>query len=347
MADNGIPVIDIAPFRSGDPAARRDVARAVDQACCETGFFTVTGHGVSEELIARTRRAAADFFALPAAEKAKVMRPPQKISRGYFPLGDRSLAYSLGVAAPPDIHEAYACGREGVSDRSYRDGDVRAAMLARNIWPDEPAEFRPTLLAYYDAMTALASDVLRICAMALGVEEDFFADKFDHPSSVIRLIRYPAQDTAPLPGQLRAGAHTDYGTLTFVRGDDVPGGLQTRLRSGGWTDVHPVPGAFVCNIADAMARWTNDRWVSTLHRVANPPGDGAKKDRISLVFFQMPDHDAEIRCIPGCAREGAGTDGGGGAKYPPVTFADHYLGKVMKAAHSRLDAGTVDAAVRD
>ena len=127
--------------------------------------------------------------------------------------------------------------------------------------------------------------------------------------------------------------------VTFVRGDDVPGGLQIKLRRGGWIDVAPPPGGFVCNIADAMARWTNDRWVSTLHRVANPPAGSGGRERISLVFFHMPNHDAEIRCLPGCA-------GADGAKYPPVTFADHYLGKVMKAAHVRLDAGVGDAAAR-
>jgi isopenicillin N synthase-like dioxygenase len=118
--------------------------------------------------------------------------------------------------------------------------------------------------------------------------------------------------------------------MTFVRGDDTPGGLQVKHRNGGWIDVHIPPNAFVCNIGDLMMRWSNDRWVSTLHRVAVPPPDAAPTDRISLVFFQYPNPDAVIRCFPSCA--------GTAEKYPPITVAEHYLGKLMKAGHSRLDA---------
>jgi isopenicillin N synthase-like dioxygenase len=336
MDVTAIPEIDIAPFRRGDAAAGRTIAHAIDAACTDIGFFTVTGHGVPAELIAETRAQAAAFFALPVEEKMKVQRPPQKISRGYNWLGDRSLAYSLGVSAPPDIQEAFAFGPEVASDRAWRDGEVAAAMLAKNIWPDRPAGFRATMIAYYAAMSDVGRTMLRLMAAALDVPEAVFAGKFEREASVARLIRYPALAAPPQPGQLRAGVHTDYGTMTFVRGDDTPGGLQVKARHGGWIDVHPSPASFVCNIGDALMRWTNDRWVSTLHRVAVPPDDSGAPDRISLVFFQLPDHDAEIRCIESCR--------GAGEKYPPVTFAEHYLGKVMKAAHARLDAGVGDAA---
>jgi len=174
--------------------------------------------------------------------------------------------------------------------------------------------------------------------MALGVEESYFADKFDRQASVVRVIRYPAVSEPPLPGQLRAGVHTDYGIMTFVRGDDTPGGLQVKHRKGDWIDVHIPPDAFVCNIGDLMMRWSNDRWVSTLHRVAVPPPDAAPSDRISLVFFQSPNPDAVIGCFDSCV--------GAGAKYPPIKVSDHYLGKLMKAGHSRLDATAEDAVVQ-
>jgi len=333
---DAIPQIDIAAARRGDAAAVRAAAAAIDAACTDTGFFTIVGHGVPAGLIAETRGKAVEFFALPTEEKLKVERPPQKISRGYNRTGDRSLAYSLGVAAPPDIQEAFAFGPDDTSEADWRAGDVAAAMLARNLWPDRPAGFRATMTAYYAAMSALGHTVLGLMARALDVPEDFFAGKFDREASVARIIRYPALTAPPAPGQLRAGVHTDYGTITFVRGDDTAGGLQVKARNGGWIDVHIAPDALVCNLGDAMMRWTNDRWVSTLHRVAVPPQDANAPDRISLVFFQLPNHDAEIRCFDSCV--------GAGAKYPPVTYAEHYLGKVMKAAHARLDAGVGDAA---
>ena len=333
MAGAEVPVIDIAPFLGGNEAARRAVAGAIDGACREIGFFTITGHGIPEELIAETRAQAVAFFGQPEAEKLKVERPPQKVSRGYNRFRDRSLSYTLGVAAPPDLQEAYAFGPEAITGEDYDPDDPATAMLAGNLWPERPEGFRDTMLAYYDAMSALGAHMMRIVAMALDVDEDFFADKFDHQSSNSRLIHYPAQDEPPEESQLRAGMHTDYGAVTFVRGDDVPGGLQVKLRHGEWIDVHPVPGSFVCNIADAVMRWTNDRYVSTLHRVVNPPREAARQDRISLVFFHMPNHDAVIRCIPGCA--GAG----GVEKYPPITFTEHYLGKILKAAHGHTAGG--------
>jgi isopenicillin N synthase-like dioxygenase len=334
-ADNTIPTIDLAPLRDGSDKARREVARRIDAACTDIGFFLVTGHGIPPELIATTRQRAIDFFALPVEEKMKVQRPPTKISRGYNWLGERSIAYSMGQAAPPDIQEAFAFGPDRVADLAARVDQTSAQMYAPNIWPQRPRDFKTIMLSYYDAMAGLAADVLRAMAVALDVDEGYFADKFDRQASVVRIIRYPAVTQQPLPGQLRAGVHTDYGVMTFVRGDDTPGGLQVKHRRGDWIDVHIPQNDFVCNIGDLMMRWSNDRWVSTLHRVAVPPPDAVATDRISLVFFQYANPDAVIRCFDSCA--------GAGAKYQPITVADHYFGKLMKAGHSKLDAKAEDA----
>jgi isopenicillin N synthase-like dioxygenase len=339
-AATAIPTIDLGPLLKGGSAGKRAVGEAIDSACREFGFFTVVNHGVSRDLIASVRAKAVEFFALPVEEKVKVQRPPQKISRGYFRLAERSLAYSLNVAAPPDLQEAFAFGPEHVPETLRTTNEVTRVVYAPNLWPSQPAEFRETMLAYYQAMSGLTSNLMRAMAIALKLDEDYFAGKFARQTSAARLIRYPAVTTTPMPGQLRAGAHTDYGTITLVRGDDVPGGLQIKNpHADDWIDIHPGAEAFVCNIGDLMARWSNDRWVSTLHRVAVPPPQAVPSDRISLVFFQLPDYDAVIRCIETCIGED------GREKYPPVTCAEHYLGKVMKAAHSRLDAGASDSRV--
>ncbi len=338
MTAVSIPIIDIARFFDNDPVVKQNIASAIDKACRETGFFIVTGHGVDEAVMAATRQKAADFFAQPLEEKLKVERPPQKVSRGYNRFMDRSLSYSLGKESPPDLQEAFAFGPEEFTGEDWQPGDPKTAMLAPNRWPERPLQFHETMSAYTREMKALGERMLDIVALALNVDRSYFEDKFDHQSSVGRLVRYPAQQgTAPAAGQLRAGEHTDYGTLTFLRGDAVPGGTQVLTRSGEWIDVVNPPGGIVCNIGDALARWTNDRWTSTLHRVGNPPDAGV--DRISLVYFHSPNHDALIECVPSCT-------GPEGAKYLPVTFADHYLGKVMKAAHARLNADVADADAR-
>jgi isopenicillin N synthase-like dioxygenase len=336
-AKNAIPTIDLSALRGGSETETREVARQIDAACTEIGFFIVTGHGISQDLIMTARQQAIDFFAMPDEEKMKVQRPPAKISRGYNWVGDRSVAYSMGQAAPPDIQEAFAFGPESVADLASRVDAASAKMYAPNIWPDRPADFKKIMLSYYGAMSDLASHVLRAMATSLGVSEAYFTDKFDRQASVARIIRYPAVSQPPLLGQLRAGTHTDYGIMTFVRGDDTPGGLQVKHRQGGWIDVHIPSDGFCCNIGDLMARWSNDRWVSTLHRVAVPPPGAVPTDRISLVFFQNPNPDTVIRCFESCVRPGE-TE-----KYPPITVAEHYLGKLMKAGHSRLDAKAEDA----
>src|SRR5258708_23307193 len=159
-AKNAIPTIDPSPRRGGRGTEKREVARQIAAACTEIGFFIVTGHGISQDLIATARQQAIDFFALPDEEKMKVQRPPAKISRGYNWVGDRSVAYSIGQAAPPDIQQAFAFGPESVADLASRVDAASARMYAPHIRPDRPADFKKIMLSYYGAMSDLASHVL-------------------------------------------------------------------------------------------------------------------------------------------------------------------------------------------
>ena len=339
MVEDRVPLIDIAPFLHGKAAGRRAVARAVDAACRDTGFFTIAGHGVPEPLVARTRAVSAAFFALPESEKrASAPPPPRKLPRGFSPVGNRSLSYTREVEASPDLQESYAVGPIEPHAIGETDNAVVAGFHAANIWPARPAGFEATVSDYYQAMGGLARTIMRIFATALDVEESFFDDKIDRHPSIVRLTHYPAQPTPPAPGQVRSGEHTDYGSLTILRGDDVPGGLQVRRRDGTWTDVHPAPGTFICNLGDMMTRWTNDRWASTPHRVVNPPREYAGLDRISLVFFHMPNHDAEIRCIDGCSVAGEAPS------YPPIACAEYFAAKYLRSEAQRLDVDTATAA---
>src|SRR6188472_4577667 len=163
MAEHTIPTIDLTPLRTGTDADKRKVARQIDEACRDTGFFLVTGHGVPADLITTTRQRAIDFFALPDEEKMKVQRPPSKISRGYNWVGDRAIAYSMGEKTPPDIQEAFGFGNER-PDLAAKVDKTSAQMYAPNIWPERPHDFKQIMVTYYDAMMGLASHVLRAMA---------------------------------------------------------------------------------------------------------------------------------------------------------------------------------------
>lgn len=329
--DDPVPVIDIAPFRTGDEGAKRAVGEQVDDALRTIGFMTIVGHGIADELIQQARTSALEFFQYSLEEKMRIANPPEHMSRGYNWVGNRSLAYTLGKETPSDIQEGFAFGPFDVGDDAYFTAPEAASFFAPNLWPERPAALRRILEEYYRQFARLAGTMMQIFAVGLDLPQFYFDDKIDRHTSVIRVVHYPAQVEPPKRGQLRAGAHTDYGTLTILYGDDTPGGLQVQLRSGDWLDVHPTPGALVCNIGDLMARWTNDRWISNLHRVANPPRQHAGVDRIAIPFFHNANHDAEISCIPSCLGPT------GVAKYPPVRFRDHYLGKQTRAERKTVD----------
>ena len=310
-----IPVIELGSALDGDRAARADVARLIDRACREVGFFVVTGHGVSDELIESLREAAIRFFDLPLESKKRYEPEPGSGLGGY--LNSEALSYSRDDASPPDLKETYTVRRIGFAEEG---GDGVGDQP--NIWPDEVEDFERVVTEYFWALEGLAAEVMSLFALALELPESHFEPLIDRSISAMRMLHYPPVDEVPLEGQLRAGAHTDFGSLTLLLTDDAPGGLQVR-HGGRWVDVPHIPGAFVVNLGDLMAQWTNDRWASTLHRVAVPP-QGSQSRRLSVAFFHQPNDDAVIEAIPTCLAPGEDP------KYPPVTSGEHLMAKVMK-----------------
>jgi len=323
-----VPVIDIAPFAAGaDRAAARErtgVVRAVDAACTEIGFFSIAGHGVPAALVDRMLETSRAFFDLPLDEKQRVARPHPEQSRGYLAVGAENLSYSRGDASTTDLKEFFAIGPIDVPDEPYYRQPAAYPSFAPNLWPERPAALRPVWTEYYRAMEGLAARIMSIFALALGLAEDFFRDKTDRHISGIRANHYPEQIEPPASGQIRAGAHTDYGAVTILLPENVPG-LQVLSRSGAWVDVTAPSGTFVCNIGDLMQHWTNDRWISTMHRVVNPPRETAAGNRrLSIPFFHQPNYDALIECLPTCC----GPDHP--SRYEAVTSGQHRLTKFLR-----------------
>ncbi len=317
-----VPVIDIHPFRLGGDADGRRVAREVARACEEIGFLTIVGHGVPEDLARRTDEMARRFFALPLQEKLEI-RHGATSSKGYSPVAGEGLSYTLDRAAPADLKESLTIGPVDVPDDPYARRPESSRFTGPNLWPRRPPGLREAFVEYYRAMERLSLTLARIFGVALDVGEDYFLPYIDRHISHLKVVHYPPLAEEPLPGQLRAGEHADYGSFTLLHLDGPPG-LQVRDRDGHWADVRAVPDAFVVNLGDLMAQWTNDRWVSTLHRVVNPAGPAAAASRLSLVFFHQPNHDAVISAVPTCC----GPDNP--PRYAPITSGEHLLTKVAK-----------------
>ncbi len=328
-----VPIIDIAPFRCGGPEERRRVAAAVDAACRGIGFLVIAGHGVDPALIAATEEVSRRFFDLPIAAKMAVQRPAPDIARGYIPLLGESVARSRGeTVVAGDINESMMIGPVDAADPAYAAAPAVGKHFAPNLWPERPAEFRPVWTEYHRAMAGLAADLMRLFATALELDdENFFAGKIDRHISRLRVRNYPAPIAPPVLGQLRAGAHSDYGSLTILKTEDRPGGLEVFTKEERWLAVPIVPGTFIVNIGDLMARWTNDRWVSTLHRVVNPAQhDAAESRRQSLVFFHNPNYDALIETLPTCL--------GAGSKYAPITSGEHLRSQFLRTQNAMTPA---------
>lgn len=320
-----VRVINIAPFLAGDPDGITSVSKELGKACEEIGFFQITGFGVSQEFIQEVYDVSRRFFDLSEEQKAIAAQPAPDQVRGWTAVASEGLSYSLDEVAPGDLKEKMDMGPFNYLGDEYHRCAAAGTHFAPNVWPQCLPEMRGLWERYFTEMGEVSRQVMRIFAVALNLPIDFFEDKINDHISMFRAINYPDQPTPPLPGQLRAGIHSDYGSLTLLRQEQRPGGLQVMTKSGEWFDVPAVEGALVVNIGDLMAEWTNDRWVSTLHRVINPPRDLANDSRrISLVYFHQPNYDAVISCLPTCLAPGEK------AKHAPMSSGEHLYSKFVK-----------------
>lgn len=318
--DSAIPFVDLGDFTGGTTADRRRIAAQVDDICRSIGFLVIENHGVPPVVTGTAWKMARAFFDLPLEEKLAARAGEAGCPRGYFPLEAETLAKTRGIETLPDRKECYSSGPLS-PPAEHVAGEHADFFYGRNLWPAAPKGFRDAWVGYYREMEALGARIMEMLARALDLDSDYFADFHAHHLSALRALNYPQRTKAAATGQPRAGAHSDYGSVTILRPDPHVGGLEVRLPNGKWTAAPVVDDAFIVNIGDLMARWTNDRWVSTLHRVTDPVSDGAVPRRQSIAYFMNPDYDAEIATLPTCL------DADGLSSYAPVMAGEYLLGK--------------------
>jgi len=315
---SGIPVIDLGPWLSGDPAARARTAAAVDTALSRAGFLLVTGHGVGPEVGEGVRAAARSFFALPPEVKQRYSVGVG--GRGWLAKGAEANGYSEGTSTPPDLKESWTVG----ADQPTGDAATDDFWFQPNRWPQpEVPQLREAVEDYLRRMREVADEVLRLLAAALGQAPGFFTDHTGHPTYTLNINWYPGTGEVgePQPGQFRIGPHTDFGTVTLLDRQQGRGGLQVYLEPGddggdGWQDAPWEPDALTVNIGDLMARWTGGRWTSGRHRVLPPPPDAPEEDLMSLVYFY--ECDPHTLVTPVC----------GPVAYPPVDSTAYLRAKL-------------------
>jgi len=273
MGTDSLPVIDIS-VPGGEPTLR-----AIDDACRDWGFFQVTGHGISEHLIAALKQQMQLFFAQPIEAKQAVTRTAEN-PWGFY---DRELTRHT-----QDWKQVY--------DYGPPDG---GALVPQ--WPKGLPEFRPAMQAFYDACDAVALRLLRALSINLGMPPHSLDPHFrPWHTSFLRLNYYPKCPTPVRPtgvavatgGHLGVNHHTDSGALTVLVQDDQPG-LEV-LHEGTWKLVEPRRDSLVVNIGDIVQVWSNDRYRAALHRVlAN-----ADAERFSAPYFFNPTYNANYEPLP-------------------------------------------------
>jgi isopenicillin N synthase-like dioxygenase len=336
-----VPTVDISPYvDAGGDAARARVARQIDDACRTVGFIQILGHGTPESVTDGLADAMDAFFALPLEAK-KAHRCPPQINRGYTPPKAESLSLSLGVESTTRMNDFFEAFNVGVPASAYPQLELPATDYADNVWPAEVAAFAGQVGGYFAEAGRVARTLTRIFADALGLPPGFFDAYTDHSLDVLRMNNYALPEgTDARDGELIGmSEHTDYGIVTVLWADRVAG-LQVLDTDGVWHDVCPDEGALLVNLGDLTARWTNERWMSTLHRVKPPIVDGTILRRRSAAYFHDGNIDATIATLPTCLADGEPP------RYAPITVAEHIRAKLAGSRAGRPNTNAEREAAR-
>lgn len=303
--ERAIPVVDFEGFVSGDRVSRGETAAALRTAIESYGFLYLRNHSIPalvlDALFAQSRK----FFSLPRDAKEAIKQKRREDPIGYEGVAGQALGDNPGG----DLKEMYHAGPE-------RPGDTP------NLWPESLPSFREVVLAFHEAAIKAGNDFMCAVAVSLTLPEDYFEPYFDRSNGLLRLLHYPPVEGSVASGQIRAGAHTDFGSITLLFQDNE-GGLEIQAPDGTWLPAPVLPGAALINTGDLMERWTNGQFRSSPHRVAMPVGEAAKRHRYSVAFFYSPNEDAVISCMETC--QGPTRP----PKYPPIVAKEHIRARAL------------------
>ncbi|GAA5906971.1 hypothetical protein JCM6882_000015 [Rhodosporidiobolus microsporus] len=333
--------VDLSAFLAGAPVEeQKAVAQAFVDNAARVGFFYVTGWEsvVPKELVAEVFEFNKRFFDLPLEKKDALAYVSSKANRGYLSFGREQASLSKDPnqieserEANKDQKETFEIGND--IDPQYpehwpNEEDIpgfKAALEegSDTVWMKETLNITSsqTMNRFHLACHDLHMRIMTLLALSLNLSPSYFDSQVDSRNHCLRLLHYPPASRSGSASRL--GAHTDFGTTTLLWQDET-GGLEIEGPDGQWVPVTPKPDSFVINFGDVLARWSNDRLKSTVHRGRLPDlkeGEDPNtpvKTRRSVAYFCNPNPDTLIKCIPGLE------NADGTSKYEPVLAADFY-----------------------
>jgi isopenicillin N synthase-like dioxygenase len=289
-----VPSLDLADFLSDDPEKRKAFVAELGQAYNNIGFVAIKNHGLSDELVKKLYQSIEQFFSLPEETKTQYEIPELYGQRGYVGKGkEHAKGRTTG-----DLKEFYHVGQ------IVEDGDPIQERYPDNVWPAEVPELEQAGVQAYKTLEATGKHMLRAIAIYLGLEEDYFESRVHNGNSILRPIHYfPIENPEEIPEDaVRAAEHGDINLITLLMGASADG-LQVKRRDGKWIPITALPEQIVVNVGDMLARLTNDKLKSTIHRVVNPPKEQMKTSRYSIPFFMHPRAEMDLTCLESCIDE--------------------------------------------
>lgn len=312
-----IPCLDLTKARLGTKQDQYNTAMEMDKICKEIGFFTVIGHGTPLQVFEDIYSSMDTFFSLPLAHKNKCRLAEgfTRASDDYTPLGysglleENAYAYMGEHGKPSDYVEKFSVSKEIFNDEIM-------LPFPKN---DQGKQFREKIKPYYKACEDLASLLTNLFALALDLPPDFFVNRINNSTDSMRLHNYPGfqQDFVNKQGMAE---HKD-GTLITLLTNHTPG-IEVKTSSGEW--IKPVMNnldCFLVNIGDLMMRWSNNTYLSTVHRVVL-----SNEKRQSIAFFKLANDDTIIESFPKFCKNKV-------SKYNPIIYKEFSLEKMNSLFH--------------
>ncbi|MXV16055.1 isopenicillin N synthase family dioxygenase [Hufsiella ginkgonis] len=290
-AEINIPRLDLNDYIHGTPEQKKQFSDDIGKAFNDTGFVTIANHGMTQELMDALYAEVKKFFSLPEETKLKYEKPELAGQRGYTSKGKEKAKDSK----TPDLKEFWQRGQ------TVTDGDPVKAEYPDNVVVEELPAFNETTAEVYSRLEYAGKFLLRAIAVYLGLDENYFDDKVHNGNSILRGIHYfPIENPDALPPDaVRAGAHEDINLITLLIGASADG-LEVLTREGSWYPVKAQVADIVVNVGDMLQRLTNNKLVSTTHRVVNPPRELMKTSRYSVPFFLHPKSKMDLTSLDSC-----------------------------------------------
>ncbi|CZS92900.1 probable isopenicillin N synthetase [Rhynchosporium agropyri] len=311
-----IPIIDLAPLSSPIYEDRKELSKQIRAAAVNTGFFYIKNHGIDESTIADAKNQCMTFFRQSPDQKMKVSKDKSKYFNGY--IGSKRTNISPGESV--DMRETLGWRYAPQYDPDTKDlnaipEEVKPWIRGEEFVWEETAHlpgFKKEVLQYWASCLTLARKLVRVFALSLDLEEDYFDSRTTYPGADGVFNYYPAATQEEMENNsIGLGSHTDLQLFTLLW-QDMTGGLQVLNREGQWIKATAVEGTIVVNIGDFMMRLCNDMYKSTVHRVYNR----STAERVSMPFFFGLNFNCVEGVVPSCTSED------NPPKYEPMSCGD-------------------------